>query len=185
MSRQSTPQWARQVYSGWDGFFRLRNHDIKDQTWKLTSFQIHIKPEHANESHLWLLVEIKGAIACSKEVWVQNQESVQLKTLKSWRIVLPKYLELHWSWVTSSPTTSSTAKFQSGSKTWFRNWLAMFEGKPTKTVSSFVCLFDSCYPIRRIAELITRVLIEAIVFRHFVKCVQVNLQTFRSLLSTC
>ena len=71
MSRESTPQWARHVYSGCDGFFRL------SRKWYGTWFWIHIKPEHADEPHLWLLVEIKGAVACPKEVWLQGGDCVR------------------------------------------------------------------------------------------------------------
>ena len=37
-------------------------------------------------------------------------------------------------------------------------------------------LKENTYPIRRVAELVTGVLIEAVVLRHIVVCVQVHLQ---------
>ena len=30
-------------------------------------------PEHADQTHLGLLVEIKGAVTCSKEVWAKRE----------------------------------------------------------------------------------------------------------------
>ena len=85
MSRESTPQGARQVYSGWDGFFRLimENGNCIFKTY-FYAFEFHIKPEHANKPHLRLLVEIERTIACSKEVWVQEESVSEEHRRQSW-----------------------------------------------------------------------------------------------------
>ena len=159
------------------------------------AYEFHIKPEHANKPHLRLLVEIERTIANSKEVWVGGDEFNSGKglfktvskiisrthnntkpserfyhcILSSIEAVSPQ-VRPHLLWQSSK--VEVTPDSDDSERNWFffsNSLLAL----PRKKIPRLLGFFT--HSIRRVAELIPRVFVEAVVLCHIVICVQVHL----------